>query len=366
MSAWQAKNVGRARALRTTDQDPEVERRNIYVSWQLDSAAKLGRRRHDAWCSALADWHPFANYHHILAARLSVLAIDERASNGFTNVMERASYSMQTANIGCAADIPDPLAASLFARPIPADGLFSRSSTGLGMAAAILQERRCASRSEQRMHPIRVFLVDDHPVVVAGARALIEAADDMICIGEAHTGADAHAKIEEIAPDIVVLEVLLPDMDGVDLARQLLEKGFRGNVVIMTHCEDRCYVEQALQVGAKGYMQKRSVGQNLLLAIRTAMHGGLFLDPPTASAMLLPAEPGALDRNSAEELGLTAREEEALRLVALGHGNKEIAYRMAVSVKSVETFKMRATQKLNLRSRAEIVQFAITRGWLKG
>lgn len=216
------------------------------------------------------------------------------------------------------------------------------------------------------MHPIRVFLVDDHPVVVAGARALIEAADDMICIGEAHTGADAHAKIEEIAPDIVVLEVLLPDMDGLDLARRLLEKGFLGNVVIMTHCEDRCYVEQALQVGAKGYMQKRSVGQNLLLAIRTAMHGGLFLDPPTASAMLLPPEPGALHRNPAEELGLTAREEEALRLVALGHGNKEIAYRMAVSVKSVETFKMRATQKLNLRSRAEIVQFAITRGWLKG
>jgi CheY-like chemotaxis protein len=135
---------------------------------------------------------------------------------------------------------------------------------------------------------IRTFLVDDYPVVVAGARALIEAADDIICVGAAFTGADALAKIEETAPDVVVLEVRLPDIDGLDLAKQLVEKGFRGHIVVMTFYENRSYVERALQVGVKGFVQKRSACLNLLLAIRSAMLGGLYFDPATASEMLTP------------------------------------------------------------------------------
>ena len=214
-------------------------------------------------------------------------------------------------------------------------------------------------------HPIRTFLVDDHPVVIAGARAMIEASDDIICVGEAYTGADALAKIEETAPDVVVLEVRLPDMDGLDLAKQLIEGGFRGRIVVMTLYEDRSYVERALQVGAKGFVQKRSACMNLLLAIRTAVLGGLFFDPPTASEMLTPPKPETADRISADGFGLTTREQEVLRLIALGYGNKEIAYRMTVSVKSVETYKSRATQKLNLHSRAQIVHFAVTHGWMQ-
>ena len=214
-------------------------------------------------------------------------------------------------------------------------------------------------------HPIRTFLVDDHPVVIAGARAMLEASDDIICVGEACTGADALAKIEETAPDVVVLEVRLPDMDGLDLAKQLIERGFCGHVVVMTLYENRSYVERALQVGAKGFVQKRSACMNLLLAIRTAVLGGLFFDPLTASEMLTPPKPETVDRISADGSGLTTREQEVLRLIALGYGNKEIAYRMAVSVKSVETYKLRATQKLNLRSRAQIVHFAVTHGWMQ-
>ena len=139
-------------------------------------------------------------------------------------------------------------------------------------------------------HPIRTFLVDDHPVVVAGARAMLEASDDIICVGEACTGADALAKIEETAPDVVVLEVRLPDMDGLDLAKQLIERGFCGHVVVMTLYEDRSYVERALQVGAKGFVQKRSACMNLLLAIRTAVLGGLFFDPLTGLRDADPAQ----------------------------------------------------------------------------
>jgi DNA-binding NarL/FixJ family response regulator len=213
--------------------------------------------------------------------------------------------------------------------------------------------------------PIRTFLVDDHPVVVAGARALIEASDDIICVGEAYTGAGALAKIEETAPDVVVLDVLLPDMSGLVLAEQLVERGFRGHIVVMTLYEKRSYVERALQAGAKGFVQKRSVGLNLLLAIRSAMLGGLFFDPPTASEMLTSPEPETVNGASAGESELTMREEEVLRLIALGYSNKEIAYRVGVSIKSVETYKARATEKLDLHSRAQIVQFAVAHGWMQ-
>lgn len=214
------------------------------------------------------------------------------------------------------------------------------------------------------MSPIRTLLVDDHPVVVAGARALIESSEDIVCVGEAYNGADALFQIEETAPDVVVLDVSLPDMSGLVLAERLIASGFRGHIVIMTLYEDRSYVELALQAGAKGFVQKRSVGQNLLLAIRSATVGGLYLDPPTASQMLTPPEPEAVHRSADGGVELTAREEEVLRLIALGYSNKEIAYRVSVSVKSVETYKARATEKLKLHSRAQIVHFAVTHGWM--
>jgi DNA-binding NarL/FixJ family response regulator len=229
---------------------------------------------------------------------------------------------------------------------------FARAKMG-GQATELLMKQ-----------PIRTFLVDDHPIVVAGARALIEASDDIICVGEAHTGSDALAKIEEVAPDVVVLEVALPDMDGIDLAKQLVDRGFRGHIVVMTIYENRSYVERALQVGVKGFVQKRSAGLNLLLAIRAAMLGGLFFDPATASKMLTPPEPETVDQIYAGGVVLTTREEEVLRLIALGYSNKEIAYRVVVSVKSVETYKARATEKLNLHSRAQIVHFAVMHGWM--
>ncbi len=213
--------------------------------------------------------------------------------------------------------------------------------------------------------PIRTFLVDDHPIVVAGARALIEASEDIVCVGEAFTGAEALAKIEETAPDVVVLDLVLPDMSGLVLADQLLKRGFRGHIVVMTLYEKRSYVEQALQAGATGFVQKRSIGLNLLLAIRSAMLGGLFFDPPTASEMLTPPEPETANGSLAGESELTMREEEVLRLIALGYSNKEIAYRVNVSIKSVETYKARATEKLDLHSRAQIVQFAVTHGWMQ-
>ena len=182
---------------------------------------------------------------------------------------------------------------------------------------------------------------------------------------EAFTGAEALAKIEETSPDVVILDVLLPDMSGLVVAEQLVERGFRGHIVVMTLYETRSYVEQALQAGVKGFVQKRSLGLNLLLAIRSAMLGGSYFDPLTASEMLTPPEPETVNGSPAGKSELTMREEEVLRLIALGYSNKEIAYRVGVSIKSVETYKGRATEKLDLHSRAQIVQFAVTHGWLQ-
>ena len=133
--------------------------------------------------------------------------------------------------------------------------------------------------------PIRTVIVDDHPVVLAGARALIEASEDIICVGEANNGADALEVISRTIPDVSVLDVSLPDINGLVLTEQIIKRGYSAHVVIMTLYHDRSYVQQALQVGAKGFVQKCSAGQNLLLAIRSVTLGGLFFDPPTASEM---------------------------------------------------------------------------------
>jgi DNA-binding NarL/FixJ family response regulator len=206
---------------------------------------------------------------------------------------------------------------------------------------------------------IRAAIVDDHPIVAEGARALMEASTDIECAGIANSAATALTLIEETAPDVVILDISLPDGNGLDVARRIVAEGHRCHIVMMTLFEDRKLVDEAIRIGAKGFVQKKSAGQNLLLAIRTAMIGGLFLDPASANATV--AEPDLVDDDGSD---LTSREREILRMIALGFSNKEVAHKVAVSIKSVETYKSRATEKLNLHSRAQIVNFAIKRGWM--
>jgi DNA-binding NarL/FixJ family response regulator len=213
--------------------------------------------------------------------------------------------------------------------------------------------------------PIRTVIVDDHPVVVAGARALIDASEDISCVGVASSGAEALSLVAETDPDIIVLDVSLPDVNGLALAQKLTANGSRAHIVMMTLFEERKYIEEALRAGARGFVQKRSAEQNLLMAIRTAMLGGLFLDPPTASGMTAPIEQDTKASSDKDVAALTKRELEVLKMVALGYSNKEIAWRVQVSVKSIETYKARATEKLKLYSRAQIVSFGIRHGWME-
>lgn len=213
--------------------------------------------------------------------------------------------------------------------------------------------------------PIRTVIVDDHPLIVVGARAMIETTQDIVCVGQAATGVDALALIKEASPDVSVIDISLPDMSGLSLAEDILKRRLSAYVVVMTQYPEKTYSQQALKLGVKGFIQKRSAPEHLLLAIRSVKLGGLYLDPPTAQEMTRNTiAPGLRGAVVAGVPGLTSREQDVLRLVALGYSNKEIGARTNVSIKSIETYKARATEKLQLHTRAQIVHFALTHGWM--
>lgn len=215
------------------------------------------------------------------------------------------------------------------------------------------------------MTSIRVALADDHPIVLAGIAALIEAAPDIELVGTASNGRDALAAISHQRPDIAVIDISMPEMGGLELARRVAEDWPQVRLIALTVHEDKAYVQPLLQAGARGYLLKRSAAEELLRAIRAVAAGGLYLDPAVAGTVLPAANsdpaarPGAADE-------LSPRERDVLRLTALGFSNKETASQLNVSVKSVETYKTRAAQKAGLRTRAEIVRFALGNGWMEG
>jgi DNA-binding NarL/FixJ family response regulator len=213
--------------------------------------------------------------------------------------------------------------------------------------------------------PVRVALVDDHPVVLAGVRALLEAVADVELVGEASTGAAGLKAICEGLPDIAVIDLSLPDINGMELARRVSQRCPEVKIIVLTVHEDRAYVHSVLEAGARGYLLKRSAGEELLRAIRAVNQGAIYLDPAiSAQASIDVPEFSAASAGDGGEL--SRREEDVLRLVTQGFSNKQIAAQLEVSVKSVETYKSRASEKRGLHSRADIVRYGIRQGWLAG
>jgi DNA-binding NarL/FixJ family response regulator len=211
----------------------------------------------------------------------------------------------------------------------------------------------------------RVVLADDHPVVLAGLRGLVEADARLELIGQAGNGLAALTLIREKEPDVAVIDVSMPGLNGIALAKRLAAEVPSVGVLVLTLHEDRAYVNQALQAGVRGYALKRSATENLVHAIRAVSLGGLYIDPAIADQMFDPDR--RLNRKSGRSGGvaeLTSREAEVLKRTAQGQTNKEIARDLDVSVKSVETYKARGAEKLGLGTRADIVRYASTQGWL--
>jgi DNA-binding NarL/FixJ family response regulator len=203
------------------------------------------------------------------------------------------------------------------------------------------------------MKPVRVLLADDHAVLRAGLRLLIDAEPDMTVVAEAADGAQAVARARQTHAEIVVLDLSMPRTDPPLTIRQLARVGAR--TVVLTMHDDPAYVRGAVAAGAMAYVVKRAADVELLTAIRAVSRGCRFLE----------AAPGRARGAETDVVrGLSAREREVLRLVGLGFTNREIALRLGVSVKTVETFRARVCDKLGLRTRADLVAHAMRAGLL--
>ncbi|RYC29477.1 response regulator transcription factor [Lichenibacterium minor] len=211
---------------------------------------------------------------------------------------------------------------------------------------------------------IRVVVADDHPVVLAGIKAMLQSAPEIDLVGEAGDGAGALRLVAAERPDVAVLDISMPEINGLDLARRIAVEAPGVKVITLTVHEDRAYVQQLLDAGARGYLLKRSAAEDLVRAVRAVAEGGLYLDPSVAGKAL--AETAATEKAAAADAVLSPREADVLRFTAQGFSNKEIAIRLEVGVKTVETYKARASDKLGLRSRAEIVRYGAVKGWLAG
>ena len=212
---------------------------------------------------------------------------------------------------------------------------------------------------------IRIVLADDHPIVLDGLRNLIRAEPDFELVGEAASGLNALKIIREQRPDVAVLDISMPELNGIVLSRRLAGEMPALRLLILTLHEDRAYLNQALEAGVRGYVLKRSAVENLVQAIRAVLVGGLYIDPAIVGRVF---ESKQINKRLAARkgvaAGLTDREADVLKMAALGFTNKEIASRLDVGVKSIETYKARGLEKLGLKTRAELVRYASGQGWL--
>jgi len=216
------------------------------------------------------------------------------------------------------------------------------------------------------MSKTRIVLADDHPIVLDGLRNLIRAEADFELVGEAASGLAALKVIRETRPHVAVLDISMPELNGIVLSRRLAAEMPDVSLLMLTLHEDRAYLNQALEAGVRGYVLKRSAVENLVQGIRAVLVGGIYVDPAISSRVLESKRGGgrpAPRRGAAP--ALTERETAVLKMAGLGLTNKEIASRLAVGVKSVETYKARGLEKLGLKTRAELVRYASTQGWLE-
>jgi DNA-binding NarL/FixJ family response regulator len=211
----------------------------------------------------------------------------------------------------------------------------------------------------------RLVLADDHPIFLEGLRRLLEMEDDFDVVGEATTGTSALRLVGEAKPDVAILDVSLPELSGIALSRRLAADCPGVRVLMLTLHEDRSYLNQALQAGARGYVLKRSASGMLVHAIRAVMVGGTYVDPAIVGR-IFDSQPSRTRKSSADPTtpDLTARELDVLKLIAAGLTNKEIARRLDIGVKTIDTYRSRAVDKLGLKTRSDIVRYAMAQGWL--
>jgi two-component system response regulator NreC len=209
---------------------------------------------------------------------------------------------------------------------------------------------------------IRVLIVDDHAVVRSGLRLLLDAEDDLEVVGEAGSAREAVFEARTANPDVILLDVVMPDQSGLEAIPTLLHEHPGAKILVLSMQDDPRYVREAFAAGASGYVLKEAADAEVVAAIREVARGGRYVHP-ALGARLVAADTAAARR--AEEDPLSDREREVLRLLALGHTNQEISTRLYISVRTAETHRAHIMQKLRLSSRAELVRYALDQGLLE-
>jgi len=205
---------------------------------------------------------------------------------------------------------------------------------------------------------ISVLLAEDHETVREGLRMLVNSQDDMRVVGEAGDGRAAVEQAQALKPNVVVLDLSMPEVNGVVAAKTLRASLPSAALVTLTRHSDQAYVQQLLAVGASGYVLKQSSSAELLKAIRAAASGEKYLDGALQAMPVTPPRP-------ANAPAITERERAVLRMTAVGHSNKQIAASLGIAVKTVEVHKSNAMRKLNLSGRTDVVRYAAMQGWLQ-
>jgi len=213
------------------------------------------------------------------------------------------------------------------------------------------------------MNKLRIVLADDHETVREGLKMIVNAQDDMEVVGFAGDGSEAVTMAQELLPDVLVMDISMPKLNGLKATEKLNEVCPQVKVLTLSRHADDGYLRELLAAGACAYVLKQSAPSELIHAIRAVAAGGKYIDPKL-TAKVVDSYGDRMSRGEAKGI-LSDRESEVLRLIALGYSNKEIAARLSLSVKTIEVHKANAMRKLNLTGRIDLVRYAIFQGWLQ-
>jgi len=212
------------------------------------------------------------------------------------------------------------------------------------------------------MDKIKLLIVDDHAIMRDGIRALLSLNNDIEILGEAETGQEAIKKASELSPDVIIMDIAMPDMDGIEATRRIMKENPKAKVLILSQYNAPEYILSAIKAGSTGFVPKRALGSELVTAIRSVNRGESFLHPSAASAVIKDYRSRAEDGDSFDQL--TSREREILKLIAEGRTSQEIGEKLFISLKTVTGHRNKLMNKLGLHNRTELIKYAVRKGLL--